>query len=276
MRIDAHHHLWEYNSADYGWIGEQELQLKQNFLNDELAKVSNAHQIDGTVVVQARQSLEETDFLLSLASTSDYIKAVVGWVDLKSPKLEEALEAWSASKVLKGFRHVLQDEPSDDFMLDPAFVNGVKLIAERGYCYDILVFARQLPAVLQFIQKLPDIPLVIDHIAKPSIADNRDFEQWRKAIKQVASHNNVFCKISGMVTEADHQQWKVRDFDAYLDTVFECFGPQRVMFGSDWPVCLLAAEYHQVLAIVESYIERNFPSYKAEIMGLNAKRFYKI
>jgi L-fuconolactonase len=276
MRIDAHHHLWEFNTEEYGWIGEQEAVLKQDFDIEALAAVCNSNKINATVAVQARQSHEETDTLLALAEKSSHIKAVVGWVDLKSNKLDAILDQWDNNQYLKGFRHVLQDEPDNDFMLDPDFIAGLKNISNRGYCYDLLVLPQHLKNSFTLAQLLPDLNFVIDHLAKPSIKDGQGFTEWQRDISKLAELPNVYCKLSGMVTEANLNSWKLNDFSLYLSSVIHAFGCKRVMYGSDWPVCLLGGSYTQVISIVEQYVKQTCPAFEHDIMGLNAKRFYKI
>ncbi|NQZ58672.1 MAG: amidohydrolase family protein, partial [Lentisphaeraceae bacterium] len=231
--------------------------------------------VSGTVAVQARQIPEETRFLLDLASECDIIKAVVGWVDLRSDNLPQLLKEYKGETKLKGFRHVLQGE-EPEFMLQESFVRGLKTIYDQGYSYDILVFERHLPATLELVTRLPDdMPLIVDHIAKPNISEGA-VEPWRKNIFKLATHQNVYCKVSGMVTEADWKNWTPQEFEVYLKTVFEAFGPQRILFGSDWPVCLVAGSYSQIKALVGDFVKTNYPEYKESIFSDNARRFYEL
>jgi L-fuconolactonase len=275
MRIDAHNHFWLFNKADYGWIDDSMALLRDDFTPQRFRKVLDAAGIDGTIAVQARQSLEETRWLLQLAEANDFIKGVIGWVDLCSPQLQQQLQEFEGCSKLKGFRHVLQDEPDDSFMLQPAFIDGIKLLADIGYCYEILVFARQLGAVQKLLQQLPEMRLVIDHIAKPDLKEHSS-RNWFGDMHSISAYPNVYCKLSGMVTEADWNNWNAKDIRPYIDHVIQRFGGERVMFGSDWPVCLVAADYLGVKALVEEYLNQHYPQFKNNIFGLNASRFYQI
>lgn len=230
--------------------------------------------LDGCVAVQADQSDEETKFLLNLASEHPFIKGVVGWVDLKSDNLAEQLETYKGEKKLKGFRHIVQDEP-DGFMTVPAFIQGVKTLADFGYTYDILIFHNQLPEALQFVDKLPKMRLVIDHCAKPDIK-NGEFDQWKSNIEELAVHDHVFIKISGLVTEASWSDWKVEHFKKYIDVVVNAFGEDRIMFGSDWPVCRLAATYDQVVELASKATDHLTSTQLDLFFGKNASRFYNL
>ena len=276
MKIDAHQHFWNFNEKDYGWIGEQEAVLKQDFLPKDLAPILKANNIDGCVAVQARQTIEETRWLLKLAEDNSIVKGVIGWIDLKAVDLQNQLHEFSEYKLLKGFRHVLQDESDPNFMLDQTFVNGLKILANSNYCYDILVFSHQLPQTLALVKQLPAMKLVVDHIAKPKIGDVVDRENWFKYMSELASHSHVYCKVSGMVTETNSQSWRQSDFDYYLESVFNLFGPERIMFGSDWPVCLLSAQYEIVKQIVADFVEVNFPQFNDAVFGSNARNFYSL
>ena len=276
MRIDAHQHFWVYCPEEFDWIGENERVLKRDYLPPALQSELNAQGIDGTVVVQARQSTVETQWLLSLAHEHPLIKGVVGWVDLMSPTLEEQLQRWQSASALKGFRHVIQDESDPNFMLQASFIKGLTLLHQFDYAYDLLIVASQLPQARQLLDKLPQHRIVIDHIAKPDIAKGDGFTIWKEHMQSIAEKQNVYCKISGMVTEADHQKWQEEDFIPFMDVVFSAFGPERVMFGSDWPVCQLAATYPEVIQIVERYVARMYPEFSQHIFGLNAERFYRL
>lgn len=277
MFVDAHQHFWQYSASEYAWIGEQESVLQRDFLPQDLSPILADHSIDGCVAVQARQSEQETRWLLELAEQHAIIKGVVGWVDLRDDNLAAKLASYGNNPWLKGFRHVLQDEPDPNFMLDTKFVRGLGVLADNNYCYDILVYASQLPQTLALVVKqLTNLPLVIDHIAKPQIATNSATDSWKEHIYQLASYSNVFCKVSGMVTEADHQHWEQAQFTQYLDVVFDAFGPDRIMFGSDWPVCMLAADYAQVKKIVADYVNQQYPDYFEQVFGLNACQFYQL
>ena len=229
--------------------------------------------IGGTVAVQARQSLEETQWLLELAEEHPLVKGVVGWVDLRSPRVGEQLERFCAWPTFRGVRHVVQDEPDDEFMLRPEFLAGLEILAVRGLAYDILVLARQLPVACQVVERFPDQAFVLDHIAKPFIKEGAR-EPWATDLQRLARYPNVACKVSGMVTEADWQFWRPADMWPYLDIVFEAFGPERIMFGSDWPVCTVAGTYEQVAGIVSDYVDSLSEDEQVAIWGGTAAEFY--
>ena len=267
MKIDAHQHFWQFDPVRDAWITEGSMSvIRRDFLPNDLQPILQQNGIDGCVAVQADQSETETYFLLDLALQNDFIKGVVGWVDLKADNLAERLDYFKQYPKLKGFRHILQGE-KPEFMLDPRFTEGVSLLGKKGYTYDILVFPKHLTAVKTFLQKFDNQLFVIDHLAKPYIQKGL-IKQWAKDMKAIAKHENVMCKISGMVTEADRKGWTEADFTPYLDVVFEAFGTDRIMYGSDFPVCLVAATYTQQLSIVKNYISK--------LSGLNAQKFYSI
>lgn len=274
MVIDAHQHFWRFNLVRDAWITEDMSSIRRDFLPGDLAPALDANGVDATIAVQADQSEAETEFLLGLAEGDPRIAGVVGWVDLRAADVERRLEHFSHFKKLRGVRHIAQGEADDRFLARPEFVRGVGLLKSFGLTYDILVFPRQLPAAIEMVGKLPEQKFVVDHLAKPEIAATK-IEPWAGLMREIAMHPNVYCKLSGMVTEADWKNWKTADFDPYLDVVFEAFGPERLMFGSDWPVCLVAASYSQVKNIVESYVDRHAPQSKAAIFGETVKRFYR-
>jgi L-fuconolactonase len=273
MRIDSHQHFWAYSSAEYPWIGPGMERLARDYLPADLAPLVAAEGIDGSVAVQARQSLEESRWLLELAGESPLIKGVVGWVDLQSDRVGDDLHALAAHPKFVGVRHVVQDEPDPRFVLGTAFGRGLRQLHQHGLTYDLLLYPNQLPAVIELIGLLPEQPFVVDHLAKPRIAAG-ELEGWARDIRAVARHDNVCCKVSGMVTEAVRQGWKQDDFTPYLDVVLEAFGPDRLMVGSDWPVCLLAGEYPEVAAIPRAYFSRLSAAEQAMIHGGTAVRFY--
>jgi len=275
MTIDSHQHFWKYDPARDAWITDQMSVLRRDFLPDDLTPECTKNGIDATIAVQADQSESETLFLLDLAAKHANIAGVVGWVDLCSPEVAERLSFFSNCDKLVGFRHVAQSEPDDRFLVGDAFVNGVACLGRFGFAYDILIFPKQLPAALELVAKFPAQRFVIDHMAKPAVK-TRDSALWTERICAVAQNPNVFCKLSGLVTEADWERWKAEDFTPYLDVVFEAFGAERLMFGSDWPVCLLAANYGQVKEIVENYLRARPTREKEMIFGGNAARFYKL
>lgn len=275
MQVDSHQHFWKYDIQRHGWITDEMKVLKRDYLPIDLLPELNTNGMSGCVAVQADQSEKETEFLLELANQYEVIKGVVGWVDLLSPDVSERLRYFSQFEKLCGFRHIVQSEPDDDFMLRPEFCRGIQALQEHGFTYDILIYARQLPAAVELVTKFPDQPFVIDHISKPSIR-TKELAPWASLMRSLAEHGNVYCKISGLVTEADWHTWQAEDMLPYLDVVFETFGPERLMFGSDWPVCLLAASYTQVKNLVETYISQLSIAQKKAIFGLNAMRFYRL
>lgn len=273
MRIDAHQHFWIYNEKEYGWITDDLNKIRRNYKPEDLFKELKTNQFDGSIAVQARQSLEETEWLLQLADENDFIKGVVGWVDLRSNHLESQLKRFCKHKKFVGVRHVVQDEPDNQFVLGEDFLDGISLLSKYNLTYDILVFARQLPYSTKMVERFPNQKFVIDHIAKPNIKEH-ELGSWEKEIEKIAKYPNVYCKLSGMLTEADWNNWKDEDFIPYLDVVFRCFGSKRLMFGSDWPVSQLAGSYKKTVSLVESYIEGFEELDRSLIMGNNALNFY--
>jgi len=273
MRIDAHQHFWMYNPVEYPWMTDSLAILRKDYLPRDLAGELRKVKIEGTIAVQARQKLEENEFLLNLAESNPLIKGVVGWVDLVNDRVEEQVEQFFTRRKFVGVRHVLQDEVDDEFALRKVFVRGVSKLAQHGLTYDLLVYPRQLPACIALVEKLPEQKFVLDHIGKPSIRD-RELGRWQEAIRALAKAGTVYCKISGMVTEANWKGWSVEDFKPYLDVVFEAFTPAKIMYGSDWPVCLLAGNYEQVYGIIRQYTESLSKGERERVMGLNAAEFY--
>jgi len=247
--------------------------LKRDFLPEELAAECRANGIAATIAVQTDQSEEETLFLLDLAKNNPQIAGVVGWVDLVSARVDERLQSFSQQKKLRGFRHIAQSEPDDHFLVRPDFVRGVSQLRQFGFTYDILIYPKQLPAAIALVSKFSEQRFVIDHLAKPEIK-TKNSEFWKTHLRRIAENPNVYCKLSGLVTEADWRNWKPADFVPYLDVVLDAFGPDRLMFGSDWPVCLLAASYGQVKQIVEDSVRGFTFEQKENIFGGNAIRFY--
>jgi L-fuconolactonase len=273
MNIDAHQHFWKYNAARDTWITDPMQSIRRDFLPNDLAPELKANGIDAVISVQADSSENETRFLVDLAERDARIAGVVGWVDLQSPQLEERLKFFSKFPKLRGFRHVAQAETDDRFLVQPDFTRGIGRLREFGFTYDILVLPRQLPAAIELVAMFPEQPFVIDHLGKPDVR-TRTSPRWPEKIKRLACNPNVYCKISGLVTEADWYRWKPVDFAPYLDAAFEAFGPDRLMFGSDWPVCLVAATYAQVKNALEEYVGKNASAERGKIFGGNAERFY--
>jgi L-fuconolactonase len=275
MKIDSHQHFWKFDPVRASWINDEMSVIQKDLLPGDLLPVLQQNNIDGCVTVQSDQSEEENSFQLTNAKKWNFIKGVVGWINLQADNVEERLQYYNQFKMMKGFRHVLQGEQQRDFMLRPAFMRGVGLLNKYGFTYDILIFPDQLQDSLKFVKAFPDQPFVIDHIAKPFIKDKK-IDEWKKDIEQFASCKNVYCKVSGMVTEASWKTWKKQDFTPYLDVVTNAFGTDRIMFGSDWPVCLVAASYTDMLSIVSDYFASFTENEKAKIFGENAIRFYKL
>lgn len=273
MRIDAHQHFWKFNEAEYPWIGKG-TPLQRDWMPPDLEREAARVCIDGSVVVQARQTLEESRWLLNLADEHPFIKGVVGWVDLQSDKVEDDLVPLSKHRKFVGVRHVVQGEPAE-FMLKPEFVRGLGKLKQFNLAYDLLLFPKHLPSAIKVVQQLPEQPFVLDHIAKPMIRAGL-LQPWKNDIREIAKHPNVFCKISGLVTEAKLQGWKREDFRPYLEVVLEAFGEDRVMFGSDWPVCLLAASYEEVHGLASSYFDQFSADVRGKFFGGNAVKCYEL
>lgn len=275
LKIDAHQHFWIFDPVRDSWINEEMAVIKKDFLPTDLLPVLQQNGIDGCVAVQASQSEEETLFLLNLAAGHTVVKGVVGWVDLKADDLDERLQHFRRYDKLKGFRHVLQSEPDRKYMLQPQFQRGIGALQKYGYTYDILIYPEHLPYAAQLAAGFPDQKFVVDHLAKPHIKD-QTITDWKKDITALAKHPNVHCKISGMLTEADWNSWKTADFIPYLDVVFHAFGIDRVMFGSDWPVCLLAGGYEGNMRVMNSYCSALSATEQELFWGGNAVKFYSL
>jgi len=273
--IDAHQHFWQFDPVRDNWINEEMAIIQHDFLPQQLEKILSENGIDGSVIVQSDQSEKENEFQLNNAAQYDFIRGVVGWVDLQAVDIEEKLLYYQQFKKLKGFRHVLQGEPQRDLMLQPAFKNGIGLLNKYGFSYDVLIFPDQLKYAAQLAAAFPDQPFVIDHIAKPKIKDGL-IADWKKDIFSLAAHENVVCKISGMVTEADWKNWRAEEFTPYLDTIVAAFGTDRIMYGSDWPVCLVAADYAKTKQIVDDYFSQFSADEQAAFYGKTASAFYKL
>ena len=273
MVIDAHQHFWRFDPVRDAWITDDMAAIRRDFLPEDLAPELDACGVDATIAVQADQSEAETEFLLELAEGNRRIAGVVGWVDLRAAGVGRRLEHFSRFRKLRGVRHVAQAE-ADDFLARPEFVRGVGLLKEFGLTYDILTYPRQLPAAIELVRKLPEQKFVVDHLAKPEIKA-RKVEPWAGLMREIAAYPNVYCKVSGMVTEADWTNWKAKDCEIFLDVVFDAFGTKRLMYGSDWPVCLVAASCAQVKGIVEAYVDRHAPAARSAIFGENGRNFYQ-
>ncbi len=275
MKIDSHQHFWRYSPDEYAWITDDMKVLKQDFLPEDLAPLFSRTGIHGSVAIQARQSLAETRWLLNLAGENEFIKGVVGWVDLCSEKPEDQLMEFLPNPKFVGVRHVIQDEPDELYILRKEFIRGIGLLQKFNLVYDILIFARHLPQTIEFVKKFPNQVFVLDHIAKPEIRHQKT-SPWKENLIKLAAFDNVYCKISGMVTEADWSRWKEADFRPYLDTLTDAFGTDRLMIGSDWPVCRLAGSYTDVLEIPVNYFAGFSLLEKEAIFGRNAEQVYQL
>jgi L-fuconolactonase len=272
MTIDAHHHFWRYNRADYGWIDDRMSRIRRDFLPAHLEQEIRAAEIDGVITVQARQTLDETRWLLELAGEHPWIRGIVGWVPLISPTVDADLDSFVPHLQFRGVRHVLQDEP-DDYMQTAEFNRGINLLTPRGLAYDILITERQLPAAIAMVDRHPDQTFILDHLAKPRNAHGMR-SPWREYLNELAGRDNVFCKLSGMVTEASYDAWTPAQLRPYVEVALEAFTPKRLMFGSDWPVCLVACDYARWTDLVRSFIATLTKAEQADIMGNTAQRAY--
>lgn len=275
MIIDSHQHFWNYNPEEFDWINDDMRSIRKSFLPKDLQDTLSDTGVEGVVSVQARQSLEETEWLLQLASENDFIKGVVGWIPLTSKKLPEILDRLKNEDLLKGVRHVIQGEPDPQFIIKKSFNDGISQLKKYGLTYDILILGHQLPNTIRFADQHPDQPFVLDHIAKPEIKKN-EIQVWEKHIKELARRENVSCKVSGMVTEADFTTWTEEQLKPYFDVVLEAFGPGRLLFGSDWPVCLVATYYSRWLELVKKWISALSNPEQEQILGGNAKLIYNL
>jgi L-fuconolactonase len=274
-RIDAHHHLWRYSVAEYGWISDAMQALRRDFLPADLRAEMAAAGIDATVVVQARQTLDETRWLLDLAHQNSFMAGIVGWAPIASPDFSAILDDLQADSKLKGLRHVLQDEPDDAYALRDDFRRGLKRLEGTGLVYDILIYDGRLPVATQLVDLHPNQIFVLDHLAKPKIAAN-ELSPWREDLRELARRPNVMCKISGMATEADWLKWTLVDLAPYLATALECFGPQRLLAGSDWPVCTVATSYQRWWQTLRQWAAPLSTSEQEAIFGANAARVYQL
>ncbi|MGC1241600.1 MAG: amidohydrolase family protein [Chryseosolibacter sp.] len=272
--IDAHQHFWKYDATRHAWISDDMKAIRRDFQPGDLKPLLDKHGIAGCVAVQVDQTEDETRALLTLANQHNFIKGVVGWIDLRNANLESRLEYFSALKKLKGFRHIVQGE-KPGFLSQPSFIAGVRRLHAHDFTYDLLVYHHQLEEAVAFVKQVPDTKIVVDHLAKPAIA-RQSIRDWEKQVRRLAAFPNICCKLSGIVTEATWPGWKYEDFVPYLDVVTDAFGADRLMYGSDWPVCLVAATYDQQLSIIQKYLAAFPESEKKQILGENAKRFYNL
>jgi len=274
VKLDSHQHFWNYNPIRDNWITEEMEVIRHDFLPSDLKPLLDANGIQGCVAVQADQSEAETDFLLGLASEHDFIQGIVGWVDLLAEQITERLDYYSQFPKLKGFRHILQAE-SPEFILRPELQRGIAALQSYGFTYDILIYPKHLPQSIKLVKAHPDQLFVIDHLAKPDIKNGR-FDGWDAGLKAIAGYDNVYCKLSGMITEAELKTWTKEDIFPFMDKAFEAFGAERLMFGSDWPVCKLAGEYEVVCELVDEYLSKLSTAEQEMVWGQNAKHFYNL
>lgn len=275
MRIDAHQHFWRYTPAEYGWIDDSMAALRRDFLPADLRPEMERAGVDACVAVQARQTLEETRWLLELADANPFVAGVIGWIDLQADDAAEQLEQFAEHPKLLGIRHIVQSEPDDRFMLRPAFCRGISLLEDRNLTYDILIYPKHLPAAVDFVSRFRRQPFVLDHLAKPDIRGG-EIREWEKGIRELAQFPLVFCKLSGLVTEADWTRWTPNDIKPYLDVAFDCFGSHRLLAGSDWPVCTVAADYRRTIGLVEGYMADRPAHERNAVMGGNAARVWRL
>lgn len=275
MHIDAHQHFWKYNPSEYGWLDESMAALRRNLLPEDLHGELQRCDFQRSVVVQVRQSMEETRWMLQLAEEFPWIAGVVGWVDLCSTEAEAQLKSLSKNRKLVGVRHIVQSEADDRFLLRADFLRGIALLVDFDLAYDILIYTRHLAVAAEFVARFPRQRFVLDHLAKPPIK-NGEIEFWENGIRRLASFPNVFCKLSGLVTEADWQRWTPDEIHPYLDIAFDSFGADRLMIGSDWPVCLVAATYEKAVNVVKNYLDRRPSEVREAVLGGNAQRFWRL
>jgi len=275
MWIDAHQHFWRYNADEFGWIDDSMSSLRRDFGPDDLKPELERAGFQGSIAVQARQSLEETRWLLELAEDSPLILGVVGWVDLCSPDVRLQLQTFAGNPKLVGIRHVVQSEPDERFLLLPEFLRGISVLEEFDLTYEILIYPQHLPVAVEFVRHSPRQRFVLDHLAKPLIK-SASIHPWEAGIRELAKFPNVFSKLSGMVTEADWQNWTPEDLKPYLDIALDRFGPERLMIGSDWPVCTVAASYKQTMSVVLDYLYKFPVNVQDAVLGGNAQRFWKL
>ena len=272
--IDAHQHFWKYHPQNHAWINEDMKIIQKDFLPADLALVLSAQHVEGCISVQVDQTKQETAFQIECARHNPFIKGVVGWIDLLNPSIDRDIEAYKEHNIVKGFRHILQGAEKG-FMLQPNFINGLKQLSKHHYTYDLLIYANQIQEAIELIKSAEDLPIVLDHIAKPSIK-TKSIQDWEKDIKALAKYPNLYCKISGMATEADWTTWKPEDLKPYLEIVVEAFGVDRLLFGSDWPVCLVASSYERWLNTIKDYFKEFSSTEQEKIFALNCESFYTL
>jgi L-fuconolactonase len=274
MQVDTHVHFWKYKKSKDNWITNDMKVLQQDYLPETISLTLKRNDIDGCVAVQAYQTELETLFLVELAKTHEVIKGVVGWVDLQNENTEQRLQYFSQFPIIKGWRHIVQSEPQD-FLLQKNFQHGIRALQSYGYTYDLLIYHHQLKSAVEFVSRFPEQKFVIDHCAKPDIA-NKKIDEWKSLMQEIAKNPNVYCKLSGLFTEAKWKQWSPNEFYPYLDVVFNAFSTNRMMFGSDWPVILLSGIYVQWKSLLEKYMEHFEEEEREKVFGSNAIQFYNL
>jgi len=272
--IDTHQHFWKYNSTDFGWVTDDMRVLRKDYLPDELEVLLKNNHINSCIAVQADQSERETDFLLALAASNSFIAGVVGWIDLRNPSIDERLQHYKQFPKLKGFRHILQSE-EPDFMLKDDFLKGINLLHKYNFTYDVLIYPKHLAAAFELVKQFPQQSFVIDHMAKPDV-NNKEIKEWEQGIRAISTCANVSCKLSGLVTEANWQTWKKQDLAPYINIIVQAFGIERILFGSDWPVCLLASSYDRWLSVVKDFFSEYPIEDQEKIFSKNAMNFYHL
>ena len=275
VRVDSHQHFWCYDPGEYGWIDDTMRVLRRDFLPEDAKREMDAARIDCCIAVQARQTPQETRWLLELAGAHPFIAGVVGWVDLQSDAAPAQIAVAARHRKLVGMRHIVQSEPEDRFLLRPAFCRGVAALADFGLTYDLLIYPRHLPVAAEFVARFERQRFVLDHLAKPDIRGG-EIARWERDIRRLASAPHVFCKISGLVTEADWERWTPAQIAPYLDVVFDCFGADRLMIGSDWPVCTVAADYRRTTSVVFDYLADRPAAERDAVLGGTAVALWKL
>jgi L-fuconolactonase len=275
VRIDAHQHFWRYSAADYAWIDDSMAVLRRDFLPEDARREMARAGVDASIAVQARQSLDETRWLLGLAAAHPFIAGVVGWVDLQSDDVGAQLAQFAGYPKLVGVRHIVQSEDDDRFLLRPAFLRGISLLQDFDLSYDILIYPKHLRVAAEFVSRFGRQRFVLDHLAKPRIVSG-EIREWETDIRDLSRFPNVFCKLSGLVTEADWRRWTPDQIRPYLDVVFDCFGVHRLLVGSDWPVCTVAADYPRTLEVIATYMAGRPAAERDAVMGGNAARLWRL
>jgi len=275
MKIDSHQHFWQYNPVKHSWINDDMKVIRKSFGPEELSKEIKPLGIEGTVAVQADETEKETSYLLGLADKNEFIKAVVGWIDLRAGNAIERMQYWKQYEKIKGFRSIMQGQQDPAYLTNADFIENIKKLSQYKYTYDLLVYHNQFPSLIKFVDKLPDNKMIIDHLGKPDIK-NKNIKDWKSNLKILAQHPGIYCKMSGMITEADYQRWTYDDLKPYLEAAGEYFGADRICFGTDWPVCLVAGTYAQVYEVMDKFSQQLNKEEKEKLMGLNTMKFYGI